>query len=122
MGYNPGVQTNLNIDLLHNLNHSSVVCCVKFSADGKYVATGCNKSAQIYLFFLSSYSHFCCYVFDLYTYDIESGRKVHTFIDECVKDGDLYIRSVCFSPDGQHLATGTTCHVCGCFVAFSKPN
>jgi glucose repression regulatory protein TUP1 len=86
VGYNPGVQTNLNIDLLHNLNHSSVVCCVKFSADGKYLATGCNKSAQIY--------------------DIESGRKVHTFIDDCVKDGDLYIRSVCFSPDGQHLATG----------------
>jgi hypothetical protein len=41
------------------------------------------------------------------SYDIESGRKVHTFIDDCVKDGDLYIRSVCFSPDGQHLATGT---------------
>eukprot|EP00026_Physarum_polycephalum_P003496 Phypoly_transcript_03508.p1 GENE.Phypoly_transcript_03508~~Phypoly_transcript_03508.p1 ORF type:complete len:676 (+),score=87.37 Phypoly_transcript_03508:125-2152(+) len=86
VGYNPGVPTNLNIDLLHNLNHSSVVCCVKFSSDGKYLATGCNKSAQIY--------------------DIESGRKVHTFIDDCVKDGDLYIRSVCFSPDGQHLATG----------------
>jgi general transcriptional corepressor TUP1 len=40
------------------------------------------------------------------SYDVESGRKVHTFIDDCVKDGDLYIRSVCFSPDGQHLATG----------------
>jgi len=86
VGYNPGVQTNLNIDLLHNLNHSSVVCCVKFSQDGKYLATGCNKSAQIY--------------------DIDTGRKVHTFIDEGVRDGDLYIRSVCFSPDGQHLATG----------------
>lgn len=85
VGYNPGVQTNLNIDLMHNLNHSSVVCCVKFSSDGKYLATGCNKSAQIY--------------------DVDSGRKVHTFIDDCVKDGDLYIRSVCFSPDGQHLAT-----------------
>jgi len=86
VGYNPGVPTNLNIDLLHNLNHSSVVCYVKFSSDGKYMATGSNKSAQIY--------------------DIESGRKVHTFIDDCVKDGDVYIRSVCFSPDGQHLATG----------------
>jgi len=86
VGYNPGVQTNLNIDLMHNLNHSSVVCCVKFSADGKYLSTGCNKSAQIY--------------------DVETGRKVHTFIDELGKDGDLYIRSVCFSPDGQHLATG----------------
>ena len=26
----------------------SVVCCVHFSADGKYLATGCNRTAQIY--------------------------------------------------------------------------
>eukprot|EP01111_Echinosteliopsis_oligospora_P011283 TRINITY_DN3688_c0_g1_i1.p1 TRINITY_DN3688_c0_g1~~TRINITY_DN3688_c0_g1_i1.p1 ORF type:complete len:631 (+),score=141.31 TRINITY_DN3688_c0_g1_i1:213-2105(+) len=86
VGYNPGVQTNLNIDLMHNLNHQSVVCCVKFSADGKYLSTGCNKSAQIY--------------------DVESGKKVHTFSDDSAKEGDLYIRSVCFSPDGTSLATG----------------
>jgi len=86
VGYNPGVQTNLNIDLMHNLNHSSVVCCVKFSSDGKYLSTGCNRSAQIY--------------------DVESGKKVHTFSDDNNKDTDLYIRSVSFSPDGQLLATG----------------
>jgi len=86
VGYNPGVQTNLNIDLAHNLEHSSVVCCVKFSNDGKTLATGCNKSAQIY--------------------DSETGEKLHTFTDESGKDGDLYIRSVCFSPDNRLLAAG----------------
>lgn len=26
----------------------SVVCCVRFSNDGQYLATGCNRTAQIY--------------------------------------------------------------------------
>jgi len=86
VGYNPGVQTNLMIDLAHSVDHSSVVCCVKFSNDGKCLATGCNKSAQIY--------------------DVESGAKINTFSEDPLKDGDLYIRSVCFSPDNKFLAAG----------------
>ena len=27
---------------------SSVVCCVCFSADGRYLATGCNRTTQIF--------------------------------------------------------------------------
>eukprot|EP01102_Stenamoeba_stenopodia_P010088 TRINITY_DN29_c0_g1_i1.p1 TRINITY_DN29_c0_g1~~TRINITY_DN29_c0_g1_i1.p1 ORF type:complete len:567 (-),score=86.92 TRINITY_DN29_c0_g1_i1:164-1864(-) len=84
--YNPNVQTNFNVELGSTLDHSSVVCCVRFSHDGKYLATGCNRSAQIY--------------------DVETGDKLHTFSDEASKDGDLYIRSVCFSPDGKLLAAG----------------
>lgn len=87
VGYNPSVQTNLNIELAHTLEHPSVVCCVRFSADGKYLATGCNRAAQIF--------------------DAASGEKVHAFTDESAKEGaDLYIRSVCFSPDGTLLAAG----------------
>ncbi|KAI7970104.1 hypothetical protein EIK77_001494 [Talaromyces pinophilus] len=85
--FNPEVQRVLDVELVHHLVHDSVVCCVRFSRDGKYVATGCNRSAQIF--------------------DVATGQNVATLQDESVdKDGDLYIRSVCFSPDGKYLATG----------------
>jgi len=85
--FNQGVQRVLDVDLVHTLQHESVVCCVRFSSDGKYVATGCNRSAQIY--------------------DVASGEKICILQDESIDlNGDLYIRSVCFSPDGKYLATG----------------
>ena len=30
------------------LTYNRVVCCVKFSNDGQFLATGCNRTAQIY--------------------------------------------------------------------------
>ncbi|KAK4967050.1 hypothetical protein LTR28_002916, partial [Elasticomyces elasticus] len=40
-------------------------------------------------------------------YEVESGKQVCFLEDRSVRDeGDLYIRSVCFSPNGQYLATG----------------
>ena len=85
--FNPQVPRALDVDLVHTLQHDSVVCCVRFSLDGKYVATGCNRAAQIF--------------------DVDTGNKVSYLEDASVdKDGDLYIRSVCFSPDGRYLATG----------------
>lgn len=85
--FNQAVPRMLDVDLVHTLVHESVVCCVRFSHDGKYVATGCNRSAQIY--------------------DVTTGEKVCVLQDENAEvGGDLYIRSVCFSPDGKYLATG----------------
>ncbi|KAJ9155797.1 Transcriptional repressor tup1 [Coniochaeta hoffmannii] len=85
--FNQAVPRVLDVDLVHTLQHESVVCCVRFSADGKYVATGCNRSAQIY--------------------DVQTGEKLCILQDESIDlNGDLYIRSVCFSPDGKYLATG----------------
>ncbi|RDL35307.1 WD40 repeat-like protein [Venustampulla echinocandica] len=85
--FNPEVPRVLDVDLVHTLQHESVVCCVRFSHDGKHVATGCNRSAQIF--------------------DVITGQKVCVLQDESVDSvGDLYIRSVCFSPDGRYLATG----------------
>ncbi|KAG2073122.1 WD40 repeat-like protein [Suillus decipiens] len=85
--FNGKVKRVLDVSLVHTLMHESVVCCVRFSADGKYLATGCNRTAQIY--------------------DTKTGVKTCVLTDESAgKAGDLYIRSVCFSPDGKFLATG----------------
>mmetsp|Transcript_17672 Transcript_17672/g.68589 ORF Transcript_17672/g.68589 Transcript_17672/m.68589 type:complete len:526 (+) Transcript_17672:49-1626(+) len=84
--YNPNVQTNLKVGLEHHLEHDSVVCCVRFSADGQYLATGCNRKAQIF--------------------SVADGSLVHSLHDTSRSD-DLYLRSVSFSPCGQYLACGT---------------
>ncbi|KAF1957094.1 chromatin associated protein [Byssothecium circinans] len=87
MIFDPSVPRVLDINLVHTLHHKSVVCSVRFSQDGKYVATGCNRSAQIY--------------------DATTGKELFVLQDESANvSDDLYIRSVCFSPDGQYLATG----------------
>ncbi|KAF9260008.1 WD40 repeat-like protein [Marasmius fiardii PR-910] len=89
--FNPKIKNGLDVNLVHTLMHESVVCCVQFSPDGKYLATGCNRTAQIY--------------------DVETGVKTcqqhSVLMDETAGTiGDLYLRSVCFSPDGKYLVTG----------------
>ncbi|KLT38664.1 WD40 repeat-like protein [Cutaneotrichosporon oleaginosum] len=85
--WSPKVKKQLDVSLVHSLGHDTVVCCVKFSNDGKYLATGCNRTAQIY--------------------DTKTGAKTCVLLDESApRTGDLYIRSICFSPDGKFLATG----------------
>ncbi|KAJ6624922.1 WD40-repeat-containing domain protein [Mycena sp. CBHHK59/15] len=85
--YNPKIKRALDVSLMHTFTHETVVCCVQFSADGKYLATGCNRTAQIF--------------------DVQTGHKACVLTDDSTgKTGDLYIRSVRFSPDGKYLATG----------------
>ncbi|KAJ2914127.1 hypothetical protein MD484_g6278, partial [Candolleomyces efflorescens] len=85
--FNPKIKKCLDIGLVHSFGHTSVVCCVQFSQDGRYLATGCNQTAQIF--------------------DTKSGVKVCELPHESeAHSGDLYIRSVRFSPDGKLLATG----------------
>ncbi|KAI8983592.1 WD40-repeat-containing domain protein [Pilobolus umbonatus] len=85
--FNPKAARQLKVDLMHTLEQNSVVCCVKFSTDGRYLAAGCNRAT--------------------YIYDVASSQRVAVLQDDTIKvEGDLYIRSVCFSPDGNYLATG----------------
>lgn len=112
--YNPAFKRDLDVDLIQSLDHSSVVCCVKFSRNGEFIATGCNKTTQVF--------------------DVKTGSLIAKLIDDnnsnnavvlgegegdaskengssntnasANANGDLYIRSVCFSPDGKLLATG----------------
>ncbi|KAF8124852.1 WD40-repeat-containing domain protein, partial [Mycena galopus ATCC 62051] len=85
--YNPTTPRTLDVSLVHTFLHDSVVCCVQFSADGKWLATGCNRTAQIF--------------------DVNTGRKMCVLVDDSSgTTSDLYIRSVRFSPDGKFLATG----------------
>jgi len=85
--FNKNVPRKLDVSLVHTFEHFSVVCCVRFSADGTYIATGSNKLTHIF--------------------DVKTGGKVATLVDTNADRGcDMYIRSVCFSPDGKYLATG----------------
>ncbi|KAI8366731.1 WD40-repeat-containing domain protein [Radiomyces spectabilis] len=85
--FNPQMPRYLKVDLVHTFDHGSVVCCVRFSTDGRYLAAGCNQAT--------------------YIYDTATAARVAVLQDESAgREGDLYIRSVSFSPDGTHLATG----------------
>ncbi|KXS17160.1 WD40 repeat-like protein [Gonapodya prolifera JEL478] len=85
--WNGKVGRKWEVEAVASLEHSSVVCCVRFSHDGTMLATGCNRAAHVY--------------------EVQTGQRIATLSDPNVPpEGDLYIRSVAFSPDGTLLATG----------------
>lgn len=88
---------DVKVALQKTLAHDSVVCCVRYSWDGQYLATGSNRLAQIF--------------------DSVTGQNVATFSKDNANDrddnanADSYVRAVCFSPDGNWLITGAEDHV-----------
>ena len=100
----------LDVDLHVSLDHSSVVCCVRFSHDGEFLATGCNKTTQVYK--VSTGELIARLSEDASS--APSGADASATSENAKASpavatsasSDLYIRSVCFSPDGKFLATG----------------
>lgn len=112
--YNPALPRELDVELHKSLDHTSVVCCVRFSNDGEYLATGCNKTTQV---FRVSDGALIARLSDDAASQVaapagspanadEPNNDVNSFVTAKSASSDLYIRSVCFSPDGKFLATG----------------
>ncbi|KAG9416986.1 hypothetical protein AC1031_001372 [Aphanomyces cochlioides] len=82
------------VEMFHTLDHQSVVCCVRFSADGTKLASGCHKTAQVF--------------------DVQTGARTFWVQRPAVSGNaqpaneaeDAYVRAVCFSPDGKKLVAG----------------
>ncbi|UPK97931.1 hypothetical protein LCI18_008866 [Fusarium solani-melongenae] len=86
--FNPQIQRDLDVDLVHVFKHSSVVTSVRVSHDGMYIATGCNLTAQIF--------------------DTKTGERVCTLYHNAPDANEgMFVRSVSFSPDDHCLATGS---------------
>ena len=101
--YNPALPRNVDVDLLWSLEHTSVVCCVKFSNDGEFLATGCNKTTQVYRV---ATGELVARLADDSAAAAAAANKDPADSSAPAASPDLYIRSVCFSPDGKFLATG----------------
>ena len=85
--YNPKAQRLLSIDLLQSFNFDGVVCSVRFSNSGNYLAASGNKLCSIY--------------------DVKTGQKIVSLPHDSIDGGDLYVRSLSFNSTDSLFATGS---------------
>ncbi|KAI1734594.1 hypothetical protein F4680DRAFT_336723 [Xylaria scruposa] len=85
---NDKVKSSLDVGLIHAFKHDSVVCSVDISPDDRLVATGCDKSAQVF--------------------DIRTGKKKYQFyINESGVLGTNHVRAIRFSNNGHCIAAAS---------------
>ncbi|KAF9777954.1 hypothetical protein IL306_004298 [Fusarium sp. DS 682] len=82
----PELERILNVELVHSFDHASIVCCVNYSHDARYLATGTDQSCKIF--------------------DVQTGLTVYDLGYKSQKEDEGYVRSVCFSPDDSYLIAG----------------
>lgn len=86
--FNQDIPRNLDIELVHDLKDESFVNCVAFSPNGEYLATGSHRMVKIFT--------------------VENGKEIASLTDQSFipVDENVWIMSICYSPDGRFLLTG----------------
>lgn len=84
--YNPHIPKRVEIDQMHAIEHDEIVCCVRFSSNGQYIATASNKTVKIF--------------------ETQTGGLVSS-LEEQHNDPESLIRCISFSPDGRFMATSS---------------
>ncbi|KDQ54051.1 hypothetical protein JAAARDRAFT_60839 [Jaapia argillacea MUCL 33604] len=92
--FNPAANSSLDIDLVHTLKHDSIVCCARFSLDGKYLATGSNHIAKIFAVETGVNVAYIWTIFDQGLYTVLYGH-----VDK--------VLAIDYSPDGCFPASGS---------------
>ena len=80
-------ETDRSVNMDAKLEHESVVCCVRYSADGSHFATGSSSAVDIF--------------------DATTGERVRRLAHgDDSKEDKTYVRSLAYMPGGKRLVSG----------------